>query len=294
MAGEQTVAQACRIPTTQKLEELSAYVVKRNHLDPAGQLVLLESAPMSATCYWRLHYRESLPTPNEFTLYLSPDGRYLFPSVYDSSSDPLAEERAAADKLMRTLEAHDPPSLGNADAPITIVEFSDFQCPFCKRLSDVLEKGLTAEERKDIRLVFRNYPLPMHAWAKDAAEVAACAALQSDAAFWKMHDYLFQNQATLTTENVRTNATAFALESANIDKEGFRGCLNKRLAVGGLESDMDLGKKNGVHVTPTMFINGTKYEGTRDAAALRVILDEARRSQRLSMASSSVAPAPTK
>ena len=78
------------------------------------------------------------------------------------------------------------------------MEFSDFQCPYCKRMTDVLENGLRADERKDIRIVFHNYPLPMHPWAKDAAEVAGCAALQSDAAFWKVHDYLFQNQATLT------------------------------------------------------------------------------------------------
>ncbi len=265
------VAQNCIAPTSQKQAELSAYVVKRSHFAATSQLVLLESAPANDACYWRLHYRDS-SSKTETTFYLTPDGKYLVPSLYDLSVDPLAEEKAAAEKRMKAFEAGDPPSLGAANAPITIVEFSDFECPFCKRMTDVLENGLTADERKDIRIVFHNYPLPMHPWAKDAAEVAGCAALQSDAAFWKVHGYLFQNQTTLTVDNVRANATAFALANAGVDKAEFQMCLDKKLAVGGVAQDTDLGNANGVHATPTLFINGTKYEGAKDAAALRAIL----------------------
>jgi protein-disulfide isomerase len=244
--------------------------VKRSHFSPASQLTLIESAPANDTCFWKLHYRDSV-SKTDVTVYLTPDGKYLVPNLYDLSVDPLAEERAAAEKRMKAFEVGGPPSLGAANAPITIVEFSDFQCPFCKRMTDALENGLTADERKNIRIVFRNFPLPMHPWAKDAAEVAGCAALQSDASFWKLHDYLFQNQATFTVDNIRANATAFALANAGVDKAQFQTCLDKKLAVGGVAQDTDMGNANGVHATPTLFINGVKYDGAKDAAALRAI-----------------------
>jgi protein-disulfide isomerase len=262
--------QGCKAPTPAKQAELSAYVAKRSHFSTASQFTLLESAPANDACFWRLHYRDSV-SKSEITVYLTPDGKYLAPSLYDLSVDPLAEERAAAEKRMKAFEVGGPPTLGAPNAPITIVEFSDFQCPYCKRMTDALENGLTADERKNLRIVFRNYPLPMHPWAKDAAEVAGCAALQSDAAFWKLHDYLFQNQATFTAANIRANATDFAVANAGVDKAQFQTCLEKKLAVGGVTQDTDLGNANGVHATPTLFINGVKYDGTKDAAALRAI-----------------------
>lgn len=266
------LGQNCKAPAPEKQAELAAYMVKRNHLNSASQLILMESAPANDACYWRLRYRDS-STKADTTVYLAPDGKYLVPDLYDLSLDPLAEERAAAEKRMKALLAGGPPSRGPANATVTIVEFADFQCPYCKRMADVLENGFTADERKNIRIVFRNYPLPMHPWAKDAAEVAGCAALQSDDAFWKVHDYFFQNQATLTVANAKANGTGFALASAGVDQAQFQTCLDKKLAVGGVAQDTDLGNANGVHATPTLFINGTKYEGAKDAAALRAILD---------------------
>jgi protein-disulfide isomerase len=261
--------EQCKAPSPAKQAELSTYVMKRSHFSPTSQLTLIESAPANDACFWKLHYRDSA-SKTDITVYLTPDGKYLAPNLYDLSVDPLAEEHAAAEKRMKAFEVGGPPSLGAANAPITIVEFSDFECPYCKRMTDSLE-SLTADERKNIRIVFRNYPLPMHPWAKDAAEIAGCAALQSDAAFWKLNDYLFQNQATFTVANIRANATDFAMANAGVDKAQFQTCLDKKLAVGGIAQDTDMGNANGVHATPTLFINGVKYDGAKDAAALRAI-----------------------
>lgn len=283
-------AQNCKAPTAEKQAELSAYVAKRSHISSSGQLNLLESAQANNACYWKLRY-QSPTAKNDITVYLTPDGKYLVPNLYDLSIDPQVEERAATEKLRKVLEAGGPPSRGDKDAPITIVEFSDFECPYCKRMTDVLENGLSADDRKDVRIVFRNYPLPIHPWAKDAAEVAGCAALQSDAAFWKVHDYVFQNQSTFKKDAVRDNVTAFALENAGVDKMQFQACLDKKMAVGGVTQDMDLGNGNGVHATPTLFINGTKYEGAKDAAALRTILSDIRKSQMANAATPKAAAA---
>jgi hypothetical protein len=147
----------CKAPSAEKLSELSAYVVKRSRFDPAGQLILLESAPANEECFWKLHYQESTPK-TEITLFLSPDEKYLSPALYDLRKDPLVEERARAESLAKIMTAGGPPAQGAANAPITIVEFSDFECPFCQRMSDVLEKNLTVEDRKDVRILFRCTP----------------------------------------------------------------------------------------------------------------------------------------
>jgi protein-disulfide isomerase len=92
-------------------------------------------------------------------------------------------------------------------------------------------------------------------------------------------DYLFANQKTFTAANVRENVTNFALANAGVDKTQFQTCLDKRMAVGGVSQDVELGDKNGVHSTPTLFINGVKYEGAKDVVALRAILAGIRKSQ---------------
>jgi protein-disulfide isomerase len=270
-------AGVCKGPTPEKQAELSTYMSKRYRAPSGGQITLAESAQANEACYWKLRYKVST-SKTELTVYLSPDGQFLAPTLYDLRIDPLVEQQAQAAKVIKTLAAGDPPSLGPAAAPITIVEFSDFQCPFCKRFTEVLEKDLTEEDRKSIRILFREFPLPMHPWAKTAAEMAGCAALQSDSAFWKVHDYLFANQQTITTENVHENIMSFASTNAGIDKTQLQTCLDKKLAVGGVEQDMEMGTKNGVKATPTLFINGTRYEGMKDAAQLRSIIADIQKS----------------
>jgi protein-disulfide isomerase len=279
-------AEQCKGPTAEKQAQLSDYVMKRYHFDPAGKLLLLENAQADDACFWKLHYQSVVATTGpsgsrkmDVTVYLSPDGQYLVPNLYDLRIDPLNEEKARAEKLINALVADDPPSQGPENAPITIVEFSDFQCPYCKRMSDVLEKELTVEEKKNIRVVFRQYPLAMHAWAKPAAEVAGCAALQSNDAFWKVNDYMFANQASLTADNVREKVAAFITANAGVDKVQFDKCMDKKLSAGGVAQDVDLGNKNGVHVTPTLFINGTKYDGAKDLTQLRAIISGIQKTQ---------------
>ena len=168
--------------------ELAAYVAKRSHIGSASQLTLLESAPANDACYWRLRYRDSA-SKNELTFYLTPDGKYLLPALYDLSVDPLVEQKAAAEKLMKTLLVDGPPSRGAAGRHHYHRRVLGFECPFCKRMTDVLDalrRKTQGHPRRVPQLPVANAPS-----AKDAAEVAGCAALQSDAAFWKVHDYLF-------------------------------------------------------------------------------------------------------
>lgn len=161
---------------------------------------------------------------------------------------------------------------GTVSAPVSIVEFSDFDCPFCKRLTDELEGGVFEQEAGKVSIIFRNFPLSMHPWAKDAAELAECARMQRPDAFWIMHDAFFSEQAGLQRETIRALADRIA-QRANLKMEMFYSCMDRAQARGAVEQDLELGKKMGVHGTPTLFVNGALYSVPRDRASLIRMID---------------------
>ncbi len=159
-------------------------------------------------------------------------------------------------------------SRGLITAPVTIVEFSDFECPFCRKFAGILEQ-LSPAERDQVRIVFHHFPLPMHPWARAAAEGAACAQLQNSDAFWFMHDQLFENQQVITPENIKQKLREFAQPSNAIDFPKFESCLESQMSLGLVFRDMNLASTNHIDATPTLFINGHRVSGVRDAAQLQ-------------------------
>jgi protein-disulfide isomerase len=162
-------------------------------------------------------------------LFLSPDGRFLTSELFDTAVDPVAEERQREQVLMAGLMPNTGSSRGPLTAPVTIVEFSDFECPFCRRFAEIARQVLP-EEKDQVRIVFHHFPLPMHPWARAAAEGAACAQLQSSEAFWSIHDQLFQNQQSITPENVKQKLRDFAQASQTIDLPKFQSCLENQMS----------------------------------------------------------------
>jgi protein-disulfide isomerase len=173
------------------------------------------------------------------------------------------------------------PSEGPADAPITIVEFSDYQCPYCTAWHEQTYQPLLAAYPNKIRFVYRNYPLPFHQNAMMGAEAALCAGDQN--AYWKMHDKLFgekdlmNNQAgtTLTVDQFVTFATDIGLDGV-----AFKTCLTTEKYKQQVQSDLDyansLPTENGepaVGGTPTFFINGTRLVGAYPLSAFKQIID---------------------
>jgi protein-disulfide isomerase len=212
-------------------------------------------------------------------LYLSPDRKYLSPLLYDLALDPLAEMRAQNEQLSHDLAAGAAPPLGAAGAAVTIVEFSDFQCPYCKRMTDVLEKEVLPKQDGKVNIVFRNFPLSIHPWAKSAAEIAECAELQQPEAFWAMHDFFFQNQQTLQPATVKAQATAFAATVKGIDQSKFSACVDRELGLGPVTQDQQLGDKMGIHGTPTLFINGVRFDGMRSGDEINQLVERAARGE---------------
>jgi protein-disulfide isomerase len=158
------------------------------------------------------------------------------------------------------------PAKGPASAPVTIVEFSDFQCPFCSRLTPTLAE-VEKKYGDKIRLVFRQYPLPFHQNAQKAAEASLCAADQGK--FWELHDAMFGNQAELGVDQLKAKAASLGL---NADK--FNKCLDSGEKAAAIQADVKAGSAAGVSGTPAMFINGRFINGAVPIDQITTVIDD--------------------
>jgi len=158
---------------------------------------------------------------------------------------------------------------GPENAPLTLVEYGDFQCPYCREAYPIVKQ---IQERLGARLRFgfRNFPLTrIHQFAQHAAEAAEAAAAQG--AFWQMHDRLFERQFALEDENLLEYARDLGLDADRLGGELAAGTYRNRV-----RDDFMSGVKSGVNGTPTFFINGVRHEGSYDVGTLLGALEAAR------------------
>ncbi|MCO6439312.1 MAG: thioredoxin domain-containing protein [Phycisphaerae bacterium] len=158
------------------------------------------------------------------------------------------------------------PVKGPSDAPVTIVEFSDFQCPFCSRVGPTL-KQIEDTYGDKVRISFRDFILPMHNRAMPAALAAQCANEQGK--FWDYHDKLFGNQRALEDENLKSYA-----QDIGLDMNKFNECYNSKEYQSEIEKDMSRGRELGVTGTPAFFINGRFLSGAQPFDAFKAIINE--------------------
>lgn len=166
------------------------------------------------------------------------------------------------------VSADDDPYIGPEDAPVVIVEFSDFQCPYCTRFRDQTLDTLLDEYGDQIRFVYRDFPLTqMHQQALGAHIAAECAADQE--MFWEMHDAIFDNQNQLDTESLRRYA-----EDLGLDMDTFNDCLEDEAHHDEVLADLTEGQSYGVRGTPSFFINGRPLVGAQPFENFQAIIDE--------------------
>ncbi|HUY18119.1 MAG TPA: thioredoxin domain-containing protein [Candidatus Binataceae bacterium] len=158
------------------------------------------------------------------------------------------------------------PSLGPKNAPVTVVEFADFQCPYCKRSEDTIQE-LRKEYGDKMRLVYINFPLTFHQYAFQAAEAASCAGEQGK--FWEYHDELFKDQSKLSTKDLKADAAKLKLNTKQFDS-----CLDKGKYADAVREAMSQGSAAGVNGTPGFFINGRPLTGAQPATAFESIINE--------------------
>ncbi len=155
---------------------------------------------------------------------------------------------------------------GPAAAPIELIEFSDFQCPYCLRAYPTINQVLSTYGDK-IRFVYRHYPLPSHPNARPAAEASQCAAEQGQ--FWQYYEKLFADQTRLSDEGLKQSAAALGMDTAR-----FNACVDSHKYRDRVETDIRDGNDAGVSGTPAFFINGRMLTGAQPFDAFKRIIDE--------------------
>ena len=159
------------------------------------------------------------------------------------------------------------PTIGDENAKVEVVEFSDFQCPFCSKAAVIL-KQLKQKYGKKVKIAFKQYPLPFHAQAKGAAMAALCANDQKTEYFWKMHDAMFENQAKLAIADLKETAKRIGVDTAKFNK-----CLDSQQTLAAVEADIKQGQEIGVKSTPTFFVNGQLIQGAQPIEVFSEIID---------------------
>lgn len=198
------------------------------------------------------------------TVYVTKDGRFMFRGeIRDTSKDPFAEARSQ-------IKLADSPAVGPASAKLTVVEYSDFECPHCQEMYPIV-KAVEAEFPQ-VRFVYKNFPLEqIHPWALTAALAGRCVYKNvSTAAFLKFQDAVFTNQDAVTADNAWDQITAAAV-GAGATADALHSCMTAPEAKAAVDADVAEGKSLGVESTPTFFINGRPFVGG-DRQALEQII----------------------
>jgi protein-disulfide isomerase len=196
---------------------------------------------------------------------------------FDLTKDPFADVMSKIDTAGR-------PSRGAKSAKVVLVNFDDFECPFCSRMHQALFPELLKEYGDRVTFVYKDYPLvEIHPWATHAAVDANCLAAQNNDAYWDFADYIHANQREVSSEktpgarfDALDKVTMLQGQKHNLDTVKLQSCL-KAQDEGAVKASIKEGDAVGVSATPTMFINGEKIDGAVPASEIRAALDRALR-----------------
>jgi protein-disulfide isomerase len=203
----------------------------------------------------------------DFKFLISKDGqKILQANVYDVNNNPYKND---LDKLKTDLA----PNIGTPGATVVLVEFSDFQCPYCAQEATMLRQNLLSAYPKQVRLYFKAFPLDMHPWAKAAAIASHCVFRQKADAFWEYHDWVFSHQSEITPENLKDKILEWAKGQKDLDALQLTACMDSHATVGDVEKTIAEGRALEIGGTPTLFVNGRRIPNTIDWNNLRAIID---------------------
>ncbi len=205
----------------------------------------------------------------DYDSYITVDGNLFFPSSFDLNKEveaPATPQPQVAQKV--DVSVDDDPSKGSKDAEVTIIEFSDFQCPYCARFFTQTLPLIDENYIKTgkVRLVYRDFPLSFHQNAQKAAEAAECADEQNK--FWEYHDLVFKNQGALSIDDLKKYAANLKLDTAKFD-----ACLDSGKYEEEVKKDFADGQKAGVTGTPAFFVNGKPLVGAQPFSAFKEVID---------------------
>ena len=230
-------------------DEVNAFLHAQVGFDPQTNWKILSIKPSKAAGLSEVNVQISSPQGSAAQqFFVSADGKHaVFGDIVAFGKHPFEETRLELEKKAKG------PARGPASAAVTLVEFSDLQCPHCKEASPTIERLLS--ENPNVHFIFQNFPLPMHNWAEKGAAYADCVGRASQDAFWKFIAGVYAAQADITAENADQKLTDLA-DQSGVKGPDIAACSTQPETESRVESSIDLGRSVDVNSTPTVFING--------------------------------------
>ncbi|MEP6962082.1 MAG: DsbA family protein [Acidobacteriota bacterium] len=198
--------------------------------------------------------------------FVSTDGRNIVKGEpYDITKNPF---QANLDKIKTDLQ----PSFGTPAAPVVLVVFADFQCPFCKGEAQILRNNVVQKFGEKVRVYFKDFPLEsIHPWARAGSIAGRCVFRQNAQTFWKFHDWIYGIQEEVTPENLSDQVLKWGGENG-LDGTQLKTCIDTKATNAEVTRNLEEGRSLGLSATPTTFLNGRKLEGTVEWAVLEQLI----------------------
>jgi len=237
-------------------KHLEGYLRHRFMWGPHIKLEIGDYVPSPLSGLLQTTVRASYGAASEQRVFwVSADGKHILDgSLYLAADNPF---RAELSKITTALQ----PSFGTAGAPVVLVAYSDFQCPHCRDEAKVLRENILKAYPTQVRVYFKDMPLANHDWARTAAIAGRCVFRQDPLAFWAFHDWVFENQASITAANFREKLDGF-LKGQEVDALQMARCLDKRETEEEVNKSAAEARSLGVNSTPTLFVNGRRLGNT--------------------------------
>lgn len=203
-------------------------------------------------------------------LFVSKNMRYLLEgSIFNLGGDPPRQE------IVRLISLQDQPAQGSANAVVTLVEYSDLECPICAHLQDMLETDLVSKYGNKLRVVFKEFPLvSIHDWALTGAIAAQCTYQIDPSKYVAFRSAVFKRQESMNSQPARSLLLQIGSE-VGIDEAKLAPCIDSQASLPRVEANMREGEALGISETPTSFINGRPLRGAPSAAEIYKLIDEA-------------------
>ncbi|MFL6352417.1 MAG: DsbA family protein [Bryobacteraceae bacterium] len=261
-------------------QKLEAYVRYAEGYAPEVKITIDDPAPSPFPGYYRVLVHLAAGTHRLDRLYyLTQNGEQLISgSIWKLNESPFLD-------TLEHLPA-DGPSLGPSNAKVTLVVFSDFECPYCRELAKTLRDNISQKYPAEVRVVFKDFPIEsIHKWARAASEAAHCLGSQKPGAFWAFHDWVFEHQQEVNETNLRDHVLTLAKQQ-NLDLPQVSSCMADHATAQQVTQSEQVGAALQISQTPTTFVNGRMLSGAVPWQTLdNVIKMEVNRSKELAAGS---------
>lgn len=265
--AQQTQTTPANTASTNSNQQISEYVRKAFNVPPSVGINVKEVQKSTVNGLREVQIEITSQGGNQTQdAWITPDNHLLVGRLLDLSVDPYQ-------KNVEKIKLDDAPTTGAPDAKVIIVEYSDFQCPYCGAAYKTVDQLLQQYQGK-VKLVYKHLPLSIHDWAEDAAVASACVYQQKPDAFWKVYGYLFANQSSITKATL-TNKVILATQGSGLNEADLKKCISTRATLPLVQAQMTEAGSLGLNSTPSFVINGRPIVGAIELAQFKQVVDEA-------------------